>query len=76
MIVVDGRRWGTAAEIAAHLGNGVTEHAVRWWARHNGLTRQRIHDRAGRPQVCFNLDEAIEIEAQKRLSPRGRRRAP
>ncbi|MBB2941942.1 prophage antirepressor-like protein [Actinoplanes lutulentus] len=31
MIELDGEMWGTAAEIADHLGRGRTEKAVRRW---------------------------------------------
>jgi hypothetical protein len=75
LIVVDGRSWGTAQEIADHLGNGVTHHTVRWWARNNGLTAVRLPGPDGRPQVRHPLDEAIQIEARKTVEKRGRPRS-
>src|SRR5205085_2668656 len=51
MILVEGRRWGTAAQIAAVLGPDVTPAMVRWWAARKGLTAVRAVDEHGRPQV-------------------------
>ncbi len=74
MIHLDGRDWGTAAEIAAHLGNGVTDKAVRRWYEDGAITGIRMADQHGRPQVRHPLDEAIQVEARKRLGARSRRR--
>ncbi|MFI7547227.1 hypothetical protein [Actinoplanes sp. NPDC049599] len=75
MIVVDGVRWGTAAEIAVQLGHGVTAAAVRSWAARDGLLAVRTRDGAGRPQVRYPLPEAARIDAAKRHAGRGRPRA-
>jgi hypothetical protein len=74
MIEVAGEWWGTAAEIAGHIGHGVTPDAVRWWARHDGLTRVRMFDEHGRPQVRYLLGQATRIDAAKRAAQRGRKR--
>lgn len=74
MIRVDGKEWGSAAEIAEALGPDVTVTTVRWWARNDGLTAVRYRDDAGRPRVRYPYDEAAAIEAAKRLSGRGRPR--
>ena len=55
----DGQRYGTAAEVAKALG--VTEAAVRNWARRDGLPAVRMTDDAGRPEVRYPLDQAAEI---------------
>ena len=73
----DGRWWGTAAELAAHLTtpeDTVTDSMIRNWARRDGLTKTRIADASGRPQVRYPLDQAAAIEAAKRRSQRGRPR--
>lgn len=75
MIQVAGECWATAAEVADHIGHGVTIDAVRWWARHEGLAKVRAADANGRPQVRYRLDQAIRIDAAKRRAGRGRRRA-
>jgi hypothetical protein len=69
VITVDGHQYGTAAEIAHHLGRGVTPATIRAWARREGLTRHR----AGRTAV-YRIDEAEQIECDKRYSTRGRPR--
>ena len=73
MIVVDGREYGRAEEIAGALGPDVTADMVRKWARRNGLATYRVPG-AGRGKVYHPLDQAAEIEAAKRHSPRGRPR--
>jgi len=73
----DGRFWGTAAELAKHLTtteDTVTDSMIRNWARRDGLTKKRIADASGRPQVLYRLDQAAAIEAAKRRSSRGRPR--
>jgi hypothetical protein len=74
MIVVDGRHWGTATEIAAHLGHGVTAKTVRRWYEDRAIPGVRTADENGRPQVRHPLDEAVRVEAEKRNSARSRRR--
>lgn len=70
----DGTTWGTAAEIAAHLGHGVTAAAVRRWADRDHLPRAATTDDAGRRQVRYPLGEATRIELAKRHARRGRHR--
>ncbi|TCB97568.1 hypothetical protein E0H26_11660 [Micromonospora zingiberis] len=65
MITIEGREWGTAAELAAALGPDVTEAMIRRWRDRKGLTT-----RAG----YSPLDEAARIERDARLNPRGRPR--
>ncbi|MEU5549218.1 hypothetical protein ABZ738_05565 [Micromonospora sp. NPDC047793] len=65
MITIDGREWGTPAELAAALGADVTEAMVRRWRDRKGLTT-----RAG----YSPLDETARIERATRLNPRGRPR--
>lgn len=69
MICIDGIGYATAAEIAAQLGRKVTAAAVRRWADRDGLTAHRLGRR-----VVYRLDEATQIECDKRYSTRGRRR--
>ncbi|WKU03739.1 hypothetical protein [Micromonospora sp. HUAS LYJ1] len=68
-IWVNGREYGTAAEIAARLGSDVSVAMVRNWHQRDGLTAHRV----GRT-VYHPLDEAAAIEAAKRRTPRGRPR--
>jgi hypothetical protein len=75
VITAAGEQWGTAAEIAAHLGHGVTAAAVRSWARRDGLPSARLRDASGRPQVRYPLPAAAAIDAAKRHAQRGRKRA-
>lgn len=70
MITLDGVTYATAAEIAHHLGRGVTPDMIRKWARRDGLTTRR---RSGR--VIYRVDEAELIEIDKRYSTRGRPRS-
>jgi len=73
----DGRWWGTAAELAAHLTtpeDKVTDSMIRNWARRDGLEAARTTDHIGRPQVRYPLDQAAALEAAKRRSSRGRPR--
>ncbi|WP_431976165.1 hypothetical protein [Micromonospora haikouensis] len=74
LILHDGDRWGTAAQIAARLGPDVTPAMIRNWATRDGLPKARMHDAHGRPQVRYPLAKAIDIEATKYLSKRGRPR--
>lgn len=69
MIRVEGREYGTAAEIAHRLGPDVTKHMVRNWSQRDGLARHRD----GRT-VYYALDQAEAIEYAKRATTRGRRR--
>jgi hypothetical protein len=75
IVAPDGSRWGTAAEIAAHLGHGVTEAVVRSWVRRDGLPAARMADDDGRPQVRYPFVHAARIDARKRHGQRGRPRA-
>lgn len=75
MIEVAGEWWGTAREVAEHIGHGLTEDAVRWWGRHDGLARVRMTDDSGKPQVRYLLGQAVRIDLAKRSEGRGRRRA-
>lgn len=70
-----GTRWGTAAEIATHLGHGVTSAVIRSWAHRDDLPAARMSDRNGRPQVRYPLQVAAQIEHAKRTGQRGRQRA-
>ncbi len=78
MITIDGVEYGTAAEVAAELGPDVTEAMVRSWAkpgpRGARLPRHNVPG-AGRGTTYFPLEQAAQIEAQKRGSRRGRPRA-
>lgn len=74
MIVLAGERWATAAEVAEHLGGGVTTAMVRSWARRDGLASVRVADDCGRPQVRYLLSQAAAVDLSKRRSGRGRRR--
>lgn len=69
MITVDEVEYASAAEIAHRLGRGVTEDQVRKWAARDGLTAVRT----GRG-VVYRIDEAEQIECDKRYSTRGRPR--
>ena len=76
MIVAEGGvRWGTAAEIAEHLGQGVTAAMIRRWADRDGLTSARIIGQHGRPEVRYPLLDAARIDTAKRRTKRGRTRA-
>lgn len=74
MIWVEGRRWGTAAQVAAALGPDIKPGTVHKWGRRDGLSRYRTRDENGRPQVLYPFDEAAAIEAVKRLGGFGRPR--
>ncbi|GAB3817717.1 hypothetical protein [Micromonospora zhanjiangensis] len=69
MIMVRGREYGTADQIAAALGTDVTPAMVRNWSQRDGLARHRD----GRT-VYYDLDQAATIERDKRVSGRGRAR--
>jgi hypothetical protein len=75
VIQVAGEWWGTAAEIAAHIGHGVTVAGVRRWADRDGLTAVRGADGQGRPQVRYPLGQAVLIDRKKRHAQCGRPRA-
>lgn len=70
----DGVEWGTAAEIARRLENGVTYQMVRQWSDRLGLRKARMTDDNGRTQVRYPYLEAAEIEKKTKGSKRGRRR--
>lgn len=70
MIRVQGRHWGTAAELAEALGPDVTEDMVYRWRDRDSLTTVRVGRKALSP-----LDQAAMIERDKRLKTRGRPRA-
>lgn len=72
MILIDGKKWGTAAEIAAELGPDIHPHTVRRWADRDALPTRRLRD--GRSKVVYALAEAAVIEAAKRRGGRGRPR--
>jgi hypothetical protein len=74
VIRVDGKDWGTAAEIAAALGPDIRPATVRRWADRDGLPAVRSTGTDGRPAVRYPLDDAARIEAAKRLGGLGRRR--
>jgi hypothetical protein len=69
VIPVQGRQWGTAAELAEALGPDVTEAMVRRWRERDGLTAVEV----GR-KVLSPLDQTARIERDKRLSGTGRPR--
>ncbi|SCL32035.1 hypothetical protein GA0070616_4377 [Micromonospora nigra] len=73
MIRINGRRYGTALQIAAHLGPDVTTDMIRKWADPDREAKPLTAIRAGR-NVYYPLDEATDIEATKHLSGRGRPR--
>jgi len=75
MIEVAGEWWGTAAQIAEHIGHGLTVAGVRRWAERDGLTSVRSTDAFGRPQVRYLLGQAVLIDRAKRQARRGRPRA-
>lgn len=75
MIQVAGEWWGTAAEIADQIGQGVTGATVRRWADRDGLTAVRSVNAAGRLQVRYPLGQAVVIDRVKRHAGRGRPRA-
>ncbi|WP_243710256.1 hypothetical protein [Micromonospora sp. KC213] len=66
---VAGREYGTAAEIAERLGPDVTVAMVRNWHQRDGLESRRVAR-----TVYYPLDQAAQIEAAKRRTPRGRPR--
>lgn len=70
MINIGGFEWGTAAEIAARLGDDVTEDMIYRWRDRDGLTVIKVRRTAYSP-----LAEAARIEAKKDASGRGRPRA-
>ena len=69
MILVAGREYGTAAQIAKRLGGDVTAAMVRRWRDRDDLETIR----AG-TLVYSPFDQAAQIERDKRVSTRGRRR--
>ncbi|MFE9957439.1 hypothetical protein [Micromonospora sp. NPDC005299] len=82
MIRVDGREYGTAAEIAARLGPDITPAKVRDWATratnpddrlHGLLDRHHVPGR-GRGTTYYRLDQAATVEHITRTSTRGQKR--
>lgn len=69
MITVEGREWGTAAEIATRLGADITPAMVYRWRDRDGLTVHHVGRNAYSP-----LDQSATIERDKRHNPRGRPR--
>ncbi len=74
MIEIAGETWGTAQEIADHIGGGLTAAAVRRWADRDGLAAARGHGSDGRPRTRYLLAQAAEIDRHKRHGGRGRHR--
>lgn len=58
-----GQEWGTAVQIAQHLGGGVQPSTVRRWHGIRGLRKVRDKDDQGRRQVLFLVKQAAEINA-------------
>ena len=73
MIRLNGRQYGTAAQIAAALGPDITIAMIRNWANPDRETHPLTRIRAGQT-VYYPLDEAQAKEAEKYLSRRGRKR--
>ncbi|MFI7072065.1 hypothetical protein [Micromonospora sediminicola] len=73
MIRLNGRHYGTAAQIAATLGPDITVDMIRKWADPHRETQPLTRIRAGH-NVYYPLDEAQTKEAEKYLSGRGRPR--
>ncbi len=67
----DGTEWGTAAECAMRLGDGVSRAMVRFWVRERGLTVVRV----GAREVRYLWSEVAEVEAAVRGSGKGRKRS-
>jgi hypothetical protein len=74
VIQVAGEAWGTAAEIAEHIGHGLTEDNVRRWATRYDLASVTMRDDRGCKQVCYMLGQAVRIDRAKRNEGRGRPR--
>jgi hypothetical protein len=70
MMRVGGREWGTAAELAARLGPDVTPAMVYRWRDRDRLATVRV----GRT-VYSPLDQAAELERDKRVAGHGRPRS-
>ncbi|MFG3702394.1 hypothetical protein ACGF5C_31605 [Micromonospora sp. NPDC047620] len=62
---INGRQWGTAHQLAAHLGDDITPAMIRRWRDRKGLTTIAGYS---------PLDEAAAIEHATRTSTRGRPR--
>lgn len=75
MIRVAGEWWATAAEIAEHVGHGLTVAGVRRWADRDGLASVRYSNERGRPEVRYLLGQAVTIDRAKRHARCGRPRA-
>jgi hypothetical protein len=82
VIHLDGRGYGTAAQVAAALGDDITPAKVRDWATratnprdplHGMLDRHNLPGR-GRGTTYYRLDQAATVEHITRTSTRGRRR--
>jgi hypothetical protein len=65
VIRVDGREWGTAHQLAAHLGDDITPAMIRRWRERKNLTTIAGYS---------PLDEAAAIERAVRTSGRGCKR--
>ncbi|MEU7590692.1 hypothetical protein AB0A95_30925 [Micromonospora sp. NPDC049230] len=65
----DGREYGTAHQLIHQIGGDLTTGTINNWRRRDGLECHRV----GRT-VYSPLDQAAEIEADKRLGGRGRPR--
>jgi hypothetical protein len=70
VIRIHGCEWGTAAELAARLGPDVTEAMIRRWRDRDSLATARV----GRT-VYSPLDQAAELERDKRVAGHGRPRS-
>lgn len=74
VITLDGRTYGTAAELADALGPDITPQRIRDWAR-RGLLNPHHAPGRGRGTTWYALDQAAAVERETRVSTRGRRRA-
>ena len=73
MIRLNGRQYGTAAQLAAALGPDITTAMIRNWANPDREPHPLTRIRAGHT-VYYPLDEAQAKEAEKYLSGLGRKR--
>jgi hypothetical protein len=69
VIRIGEQEWGTAADLAARLGPDVTEAMIYRWRDRDGLITARV----GR-KVYSPLDQAAELERDKRVAGHGRPR--
>lgn len=80
----DGQEYGTAAELAERLTKRdphtgrvlerVTPGMVRSWHYSHGLTKRRMRDENGRPQVVFPYVDAAVCCRRTADTPQGRTR--